>query len=60
MSVGDLVAEHCDSYMYLGLPFMCDGSVSSAVKERAKTKICQVLKFVSFITKNNCVCSLQR
>ena len=55
LSVGDLVVEHCDSYVYLGSPFMCDGSVSSAVKEHAKTKICQVLKFVSFITKNNCV-----
>ena len=55
LSVGDLVVEHCNSYVYLGSHFMCDGSVSSAVKEHAKVKICQVLKFVSFITKNNCV-----
>ena len=47
----DLVVEYCDSYVYLGSPLTCDGSVSSAVKEYAKAKICQVLKFVSFIGK---------
>ena len=53
LCVDGLVVEHCNSYVYLGSPFTCDGSVSSAVKEHAKVKICQVLKFVSFIEKNN-------
>ncbi len=51
--VGQLVVAHCDSYVYLGSPFTCDGSVSSAVKLHAKNKLCHVLKFVSFLRKNN-------
>lgn len=54
-SVGgtSMKVEHCDSYMYLGSPFTCDGSVSSAVKVHAKNKLCHVLKFISFLKKNN-------
>lgn len=48
-----LVIEHCNSYVYLGSPFTCDGNVSRAVKLHANNKMPHVLKFVSFIKKNN-------
>ncbi len=51
--VGDKTVEHCSHYIYLGSPFTCDGSVSSAVKLHARNKLCHVLKFVSFVRKNN-------
>lgn len=50
---GELRVEHCDSYVYLCSTFTCDGSMSSAVKASANTKIPHVLKFVSFVNKNN-------
>ncbi len=50
---GELRVERCDSYVYLGFIFTSDGSVSSAVKAHANAKIPHVLKFVSFINKNN-------
>ena len=31
----------------------CDGYVSSTVQEHAKKKLCHVLKFVSFVKRNN-------
>ena len=51
--VGDMYIKYCISYVYLGSPFTCDGSVSSGVKLHAKSKLCHVLKFVSFLKKNN-------
>lgn len=51
--VDGLVVDHCKSYVYLGSPFTCDGSVSTAVKEHARSKMCHVLKFASFIRRNN-------
>ncbi|MPC81345.1 hypothetical protein E2C01_075955 [Portunus trituberculatus] len=42
-------------YIYLGSPFTSDGSVSSALKVHAKTILSHVLKFVSFVKKNNVV-----
>ena len=39
--------------MYLSSQFTSDGSVSSAVKWHAKNKLCHVLKYVSFVKKNN-------
>ena len=51
--VGDLVVEHCDTYVYLGSPFTSDGSATSAVRVHANSKMSHVLKFVSFVTKNN-------
>ena len=51
--VNELVVEHCEMYIYLGSPFTSDGSVSSAVKVHANIKMSHVLKFVSFISKNN-------
>uniref|UniRef100_A0A0P4VRG8 Reverse transcriptase domain-containing protein n=1 Tax=Scylla olivacea TaxID=85551 RepID=A0A0P4VRG8_SCYOL len=51
--VNSLVIEHCHSYIYLGSPFTSDGSVSSAVKAHSTAKLCHVLKYVSFVTKNN-------
>ena len=51
--VNDMVVEHCNMYIYLGSPFTSDGSISSAVKTHASLKMPHVLKFVSFIKKNN-------
>ena len=31
LRVNDLIAEHCNSYVYLGRHFTCDSSVSAAV-----------------------------
>lgn len=39
--------------VHLGSPFTCHGSASSAIKLHAKLKMSHVLKFVSFIKKNN-------
>ena len=39
--------------MFLGSPFTTDGSVSSVISAHATAKIPHVLKFVSFIKKNN-------
>ena len=39
--------------MYLGSPFTSDGSLSSAIKVHAKTKLSHVIKFVPFMKKNN-------
>lgn len=51
--VNDLVVEQCSKYVYLGSVFTSDGSTSSAVKEHAASRMPHVLKFVSFISKNN-------
>ena len=48
-----MVVEHCNMYVYLGSPFTSDGATSSAVKIQANMKMPHVLKFVSFIKKNN-------
>ena len=45
--------EYCDNYMYLGSPFTDDGSPSTAVKLHANKKMCHVLKYISFIGRNN-------
>lgn len=44
--MNDLVIEHCTNYVYLGSPFNCDGSVSSAVRVHSKRKLSYVLKYV--------------
>ena len=51
--VNSLVIDHCQQYTYLGSVFTSDGSASSAVKSHAKAKISHVLKYVSFVDKNN-------
>ena len=53
MVVDGIAVRHCDLYIYLGSPFTSDGSPSSAVKAHAKLKLPHVLKFVSFLRKNN-------
>ncbi len=53
LEVQGMVVEHCNMYVYLGSPFTSDGSTSSAVKTQANLKMPHVLKFVSFIKKNN-------
>ena len=51
--VNGLTISHCSVYVYLGSPFTSDGSVSSALKAHAKAKLSHVIKFVSFVKKNN-------
>ena len=51
--INDMAIERCNCYVYLGSPFTCDGAVNSSVKEHAKSKLCHVIKFVSYIKKNN-------
>ena len=53
MVVNGLRVEWCHTYTYLGSPFTSDGCVSSSIKEHANIKISHVLKFVSFVNKNN-------
>ena len=53
MVMDGIAVKHCDLYIYLGSPFTSDGSPSSAVKAHAKLKLPHVLKFVSFLKKNN-------
>ena len=44
--------DYCDNCIYLGCPFTDDGSSSTAVKLHAN-KMCHVLKFISFVNRNN-------
>ena len=53
MVVGGFVVDTCEQYVYLGCIFTADGSVSSSIKAEAQSRICHVLKFVSFLNKNN-------
>ncbi len=48
--VGEIYITYCTSYMYLGSSFMCDGSVSSAVKlhEEKKTRCATSLSLYNF------------
>ena len=51
--INDLIIEPCDQYIYLGSPFTSDGSVSTAIQAHAQSKTCHIMKFVSFLSKNN-------
>ena len=51
--VEGLTVQHCLQYIYLGSAFTSDGKPSSAVKAHAVTRIAHVLKFTSFLEKNN-------
>ena len=51
--VNDLVIEPCRMYVYLGSTFTSDGSISNAIKVHSQSKICHVMKFISFLSKNN-------
>lgn len=53
MHIDGLVVERCAQYVYLGSPFTADGSVSSSVRVHADVKRPHVIKFVSFLNKNN-------
>ncbi len=50
-TVGGMVVDWCESYMYLGSIFTCDGSVSSAVANHARCKTAHVLKFFFISSK---------
>ena len=51
--VDGVIIERCAQYTYLGSVFTVDGSVSSSVKAHAEAKMAQVMKFISFLKKNN-------
>ena len=53
LQVNELTIDSCVKYVYLGSPFTSDGSTSTSIKEHANMKMCHVLKFVSFLKKNN-------
>ncbi len=53
LHVDGLIIVPCSMYVYLGSPFISDGSVSSAIRVHARTKLNQIIKFVTFIKKNN-------
>ncbi|XP_068242383.1 uncharacterized protein [Palaemon carinicauda] len=53
MKVDDLTVSWCDRYIYLGSVFTSDGLVSSAIAAHAQAKMCHILKFISFVNKNN-------
>lgn len=58
--VGDLTIESCEQYVYLGSPFTCDGSTTSAVKVHASAKMAYVSKFISFLKKTTSLLLLRR
>ena len=51
--VDNLTVKWCKKYKYLGCMFTADGRASSAVAADAAARMCQALKFTSFIEKNN-------
>ena len=53
MWVPDYIISYCNQYVYLGSPFPDDGSPSTAIKLHGNNKMCHVLKFISFVNRNN-------
>ncbi len=51
--MGGLLIAPCTQYVYFCSPFTSDGSVSSAVRAHAAAKMVHVIKYVSFLKKNN-------
>ena len=51
--IDDMCVKRCSHYTYLGSPFADAGSPSDSIKFNANSRMCQVLKFVSFCQKNN-------
>ena len=47
------IIDYCKQYIYLGSPFTEDGSPSTAIRIHANNKMCHVLKFISFVNRNN-------
>ena len=52
LNVDGTIVQWCDRYTYLGSVFTSDGSISSSIVAHAQTKMCHILKFVSFVKKN--------
>lgn len=46
-----LIVEHCDQYVYLGSPFIADGSEQFAVIAHAIMKMQHFNKFTSFVPR---------
>ena len=53
LHIDGLVVERCTRCVYLGSPFTADGSVSASVRAHADSKMGHVMKFISFLKKNN-------
>ena len=53
LRVAGLEVLRCQQYLYLGSTFTADGSLHQAVRAHALAKTAHVIKFVSFIKKNN-------
>ena len=51
--VNNVAVVLCEQYVYLGSVITADGSSSTAIKAHAQRVMCQVLKFVTFVEKNN-------
>ena len=49
--IGDICVKRCSHYVYLGSPFSDGGSTSDSIKVNANIRMCQALKFVSFLPK---------
>ena len=50
--VDGITLSYTESYMYLGTPIV-NASVSQQVKQHIDGKTCHVMKFISFLAKNN-------
>ncbi len=50
--IDGMTVNWCDKYTYLGSVFTSDGSISTAIVAHAQSKMCHVLKSVSFVKKN--------
>ena len=53
ITIDDVEVNVCPKYVYLGSIFTSTGSVSDDIKSHADSKVCHILKFISFIKKNN-------
>ena len=53
LQVAGMEVQPCEEYSYLGSTFTADGSLHQAVRTHASAKTAHVVKFVSFLKKNN-------
>lgn len=53
ITVNDVSVVLCEQYVYLGSTITADGSTSTTIKAHAQRVMCQALKFIAFVDKNN-------